>query len=336
MVGCCNIGPCKKRRTYEFNNPGYEANKAAGTYRQSQLLEGDEEAKANGAANLKSYESQSGDTVDGDPGIKGVVAVEIDSNGPSVDGDSNSSPGKRDSNTGKDSKRSSKRSSSSRKGSKREPKHSDIEDDHNGITNGETSVVRVRSSVHNSESGERSSKMEDIEAGATPYPDGDTEHGTTTTYTTVIRHYVDGTGDDDVGSDTSKRISNVSSRSSSTPHVISTYDPSAEGHFHSEHHYTVELTPEKRISSTSDGRRNPNQEQGSEIGSVTTERSSVMVTVPSEAEELDNIANKMAEDLQDESEEWHTVTEVTETVTHINSPVEIGDTQRYSSNNFAV
>ena len=81
----------------------------------------------------------------------------------------------------------------------------------------------------------------------------------------------------------------------------------------------MELTPGKRISSTSDDFRNVNQEHGSE-------RSSVMVNVPSEAEELDNVANKLAEDMQDE--ERHTVTEVTETVIHINSPIEIDDAHR--------
>ena len=54
MVGCCNIGPCKKKRTYEFNNPGYQSNKTdAGTYRQSQLFDEEgEEAKANGDTKL--------------------------------------------------------------------------------------------------------------------------------------------------------------------------------------------------------------------------------------------------------------------------------------------
>ena len=182
--------------------------------------------------------------MDGDVPIKGVVAVDVDSDTPPVTGDTDSPLGKRDSKRRKDSKRSS----SSRKSSKRESNHSDKDEDRksdSGVTSGETSVIYVRSSAHDSESDERSSKTDDtIEAGATPYPDGDTTR--TTIYTTVIRHHVDGTGeDDDVRSDSSKRISNVSSRSSSTPHVISTYDPTEEGHFHSEHQYNRGTHPWK-------------------------------------------------------------------------------------------
>ena len=349
MVGCCNIGPCKKKRTYEFNNPGYQSNKTdAGTYRQSQLFDEEgEETKVNGDAKLEGYASRSGDSLDGDSGhdpnaIKGVVAVELDS-------DNEGSPGRKDSKKGrKDSKRSSKKSTSSNKSSKRSSKNSDYGGERKaepGVTSGETSVIRVsgtRSSAHDSEGGaERSSKASDTtEAGAVPYPDDNAENTTTTTttYTSVITHRVDGANDDNnYDNDAIKRNSNIS-QSSSNRHVISSgYDPSNEGHFHSEHQYTVDLTPGKRTSTTSEAdSRRMGQEDGSDVGSIVTERSSVLVNVPTEAEEFDNVANKLTEDLKNEDGEWHTVTETTETVIHINSPIEIGDNHGYSSSDFAM
>ena len=346
MVGCCNIGPCKKKRTYEFNNPGYQSNKTdAGTYRQSQLFDDDgEETKANGDAKLEGYASRSGGSLDGDSGhdsaIKGVVAVELDSDTEDSQGRKNSQKGR------KDSKRSSKKSSSSCKSSKRSSKHSDDDGGdrkaESGFTSVETSVIRVtgtRNSAHDSEGAERSSKAsENTEAGAVPYPDDNAEHTTTTTttttYTSLITHRVD--GDNDGDDDSVKRNSNIS-QSSSNRNVISAYDLSDEGHFHSEHQYTVQLTPGKRTSTTSeDDSRRMTQEYGSDVGSIATERSSVLVNVPTEAEGFDNVANKLTQDLRDEDEERHTVTEVTETVIHINSPIEIGDDHRYSSSDFAM
>ena len=339
MVGCCHIGPCKKKRTYEFNNPGYHSNKTdAGTYRQSQVFDEEgEETKANGDAKLEG--SRSGDSLDGDSGhdpnaIKGVVAVELDS-------DNEGSAGRKDSQKGrKDSKRSSKKSSSSNKSSKRSSEHFDHGDERktgSGVTSVETS-----SSAHNSEGGaERSSKASDnTEAGAVPYPEDNAENTTTTTttYTSVITHRVDGTNDDNnYDYDGTKRNSNIS-QSSSNRHVISSaYDLSDEGHFHSEHQYTVDLTPGKRTSTTSEAdSRRMGQEYGSDVGSIVTERSSVLVNVPTEAEEFDNVANKLTEDLKNEDGEWHTVTETTETVIHINSPIEIGDNHGYSSSDFVM
>ena len=348
MVGCCNIGPCKKKRTYEFNNPGYQSNKTdAGTYRQSQLFDEEgEETKANGDAKLEGYASRSGGSLDGDSGhdpqaIKGVVAVDLDS-------DTEVSPGRKNSTKKgrKDSKRSSKKSSSSNKSSKRSSKHSDDgaeQKAESGVTSVETSAICVtgtRGSAHDSEAAERSSRASDnTEAGAVPYPDDNAGNTTTTTtYTSVITHRVDGTNDDDYdNNDAFKRNSNTS-QSSSNRHVISSaYDLSGEGHFHSEHQYTVDLTPGKRTSTTSEAdSRRLSQERGSDVGSIVTERSSVLVNVPTEAEELDNLANKLTEDLKDEDREWHTVTQTTETVIHINSPIEIGDNHGFSSSDFAM
>lgn len=354
MVGCCNIGPCRKKRTYEFNNPGYEASssKSGGTYRQSQLLEeGTEEATANGAAQSAELRDE----------IKDVVAVELDSNNPSEIGDEATKDETDGGKRRKDSKRSSKRSISSKRSSgkrtsKPSDKDGDAKDGRKDDVGVKTSVIHVsdtRSSVHDSDHGS-------AVGGAIPYPDGNDPDATTTTttsattYTSVIRHHVgdaaaDGEGDD-VKSDTSKRISNVSSSNESSHVISSTYDPREEGHFHSQHEYTVELTPGKSATTTTttmttsiasdDSLHYQDFNSGPKLQS-----SSVMVNVPTDSEELDNEANKLAEDLKKESleeasntykdgyedEEWTTVTEVTETVIHIDSPIEIGDIPKYYS-----
>lgn len=240
MVGCCNIGPCKKKRSYEFNNASYEPSKKdTETYRRSRLVETeDDETKE---------------------------TVEEEVNGVTEDIEN-----KRDERDGIE-RRDSKRSTSSRNSKKAAKRNKDKydEEDH-GTGAGD------REGDHESETGEKS---------------GET---TVTTYTTVVQHQIQ-----DYDADRESGLA--------TANVSSTYNPMEEGHFHSEHQYTVELNPDHSVCAT--GGPDPDLEKPDDAA----ERSTIMVNVPSADEDYDNAANTMTENLHDG---YNTVTEVHETVIH--------------------
>ena len=145
MVGCCKFGPCRKKRTYEFNNPPYTENKEDGVYHSSKqkLTQTQTQNGSAAAARINpGFESASTENVE----FNGAAVVDLDSECNSI-AEETGAIARKDSKhkenaegfksadlvaaegvKRKDSKRSSKSSHSSRssssKSSKRSSKHS--------------------------------------------------------------------------------------------------------------------------------------------------------------------------------------------------------------------
>ena len=195
MVGCCKFGPCRKKRTYEFNNPPYTANKEDGFYHSHK------QPVKNRSAHMSrtnpAFESGSADNLE----FNGAAVVDLDSECNSIAEDGGAMVRRKDSKhkenaegfksadlvvaNRKDSKRSSKSShsssSSSSKGSKRSSKHSDVvkvndeEDKHSehvDVDQIETHVVTTTTTVTATETHEH---VEEIEGGAVAYPDDENQ-----------------------------------------------------------------------------------------------------------------------------------------------------------------
>ena len=145
MVGCCKFGPCRKKRTYEFNNPPYTENKEDGVYhshKQKLTQNQTQNASAAVARTNPAFESASADNVE----FNGAAVVNLDSECNSIAEETGAIARKESKHKEnaegfksadlvvaggvkrKDSKRSSKSShsssSSSSKSSKRSSKHS--------------------------------------------------------------------------------------------------------------------------------------------------------------------------------------------------------------------
>ena len=145
MVGCCKFGPCRKKRTYEFNNPPYTENKEDGVYhshKQKLTQNQTQNGSAAAASTNPAFESAPADNVE----FNGAAVVDLDSEYNSIAEETGAIARKESKHKEnaegfksadlvaaggvkrKDSKRSSKSShsssSSSSKSSKRSSKHS--------------------------------------------------------------------------------------------------------------------------------------------------------------------------------------------------------------------
>ena len=145
MVGCCKFGPCRKKRTYEFNNPPYTENKEDGVYhshKQKLTQNQTQNGPAAAARTNPAFESAPADNLE----FNGAAVVDLDSECNSIAEEPGAIARRESKNKEnaegfksadlvaaggvkrKDSKRSSKSShsssSSSSKSSKRSSKHS--------------------------------------------------------------------------------------------------------------------------------------------------------------------------------------------------------------------
>ena len=78
MVGCCKFGPCRKKRTYEFNNPPYTENKEDGVYHSHKQKLTQNQTQNGSAASARTnpaFESAPADNVE----FNGAAVVDLDS-----------------------------------------------------------------------------------------------------------------------------------------------------------------------------------------------------------------------------------------------------------------
>ena len=226
MVGCCKFGPCRKKRTYEFNNPPYTANKEGGVYHshRQKLTDNESSAVKNGSGPISrtnpAFESRSADNLE----FNGAAVVDLDSECNSIAEDGVVRKDSHKENIEgfktavlvvagegvkrKDSKRSSKSShsssSSSSKGSKRSSKHSDVvndEDRHSehveivetvktDYTANEVDADQIETHIVTTTTTTKTEThhehVEEIEGGAVAYPDDDDDSGDDKTSNDIV------------------------------------------------------------------------------------------------------------------------------------------------------